>query len=78
MIFFIYIYIEKKNKHWWIRKPENKKEVTLKQKKRQDVSQNIPSCHFLLIVIATESYLKIQKSRMFLRIGFVKLSIFHY
>ena len=33
-------------------------------------------CHFLLIVITIESSLKIQKSRMFLRIGIITLLIF--
>ena len=31
------------------------------QKKKQDVSKNMPPCHFLLIVMAMESSLKIQK-----------------
>ena len=46
MIFFIYIYIEKKTKHWWIRKPENKKEVTLKQKKKTGCFSEYPFLSF--------------------------------
>ena len=39
----------------------------------------MPPCHFCLIVIAIESSLKIQKGpECFLRIGSVKLLIFHY
>ena len=42
-----------------------------KKQKKQDVSKNMPSCHFLVIVIGTESPFKIQKRAMFQRIGFV-------
>ena len=36
-----------------------------KKTKKQDVSKNMPPCHSFLIVIATESPLKIQKRTQF-------------
>ena len=33
--------------------------------KKQDVSKNVPPCHFLLIVIAIESSLKMRKRAEF-------------
>ena len=54
-----------------------------KKKKKQDVSKNMPRCHFLLtlIVIAImliyEEFFRYMKMRrMLLRIGYVKLLIF--
>ena len=54
-------------------------------KKKQDVSKNMPCCHFLLIVIVVavrlvykEFFKNTRMSRMLLRIGFFKLLIFFY
>ena len=54
-------------------------------KKKQDVSKNVPCCHFLLIVIVItimliyKEFFRTRKmTRMFLRIGLVKILHFVY
>ena len=43
----------------------------------QDVSKNMPRCHFLVTVVAIMSiYKDVKTSMLFLRIGFVKLLTF--
>ena len=52
-------------------------------KKKQDVSKNMPSCHFLsvsiiiaIMLIYKEFFKKTKISKMVLRIGFAKLLMF--